>query len=49
MTATLSDFEEEKEEEPTNKAFTGTFETSSNTSNEDLLQKELDEKYKSHH
>ncbi|WJX72315.1 hypothetical protein P8452_56205 [Trifolium repens] len=45
MTATLSDSEEEKEEEPTNKAFTGTFETSSSTSNEDLLQKELDEKY----
>ena len=45
MTATLSDSEEGKEEEPTNKAFTGTFETSSSTSNEDLLQEELDEKY----
>ncbi|KAK2389850.1 gag-protease polyprotein [Trifolium repens] len=45
MTTTLSDSEEEKEEEPTNKAFTGTFQTSSSTNNEDLLQKELDEKY----
>ncbi|WJX67455.1 beta-glucosidase [Trifolium repens] len=43
MEATLSDSEEEKEEEPTNKAFAGTFETS--ISNEDLLQEELDERY----
>ncbi|WJX72422.1 hypothetical protein P8452_56307 [Trifolium repens] len=42
MAATLSDSEEEKEEETPNKAFTGTFDTSSSTSNEDLLQEELD-------
>ena len=42
MAATLSDSEEEKEEEPINKAFAGTFDTSSSTSNEDLLQEELD-------
>ncbi|KAK2374648.1 gag-protease polyprotein [Trifolium repens] len=45
MAATLSDSEEEKEAEPTNKAFAGTFETSSSISNEDLLQEELDERY----
>ncbi|KAK2396393.1 gag-protease polyprotein [Trifolium repens] len=45
MAATLSDSEEEKEEEPTTKAFAGTFETSSSISNEDLLQEELDERY----
>ncbi|KAK2402591.1 gag-protease polyprotein [Trifolium repens] len=45
MAATLSDSEEKKEEEPTNKAFAGTLETSSNISNEDLLQEELDERY----
>ncbi|KAK2436765.1 gag-protease polyprotein [Trifolium repens] len=45
MAATLSDSEEGKEEEPTNKTFAGTFETSSNISNEDFLQEELDERY----
>jgi hypothetical protein len=43
MTITLSDSEEENEENTTNKAFTGLFKTSSNTSTEYLLDEELEE------
>jgi hypothetical protein len=42
MTITLSDSEEENEENTINKAFTGLFETSS----EDLLDEELEEAHK---
>jgi hypothetical protein len=46
MTITLFDFEEENEEETTNKAVSGLFETTSDSSSEDLLDEELAEAYK---
>ncbi|MCH81188.1 gag-pol polyprotein [Trifolium medium] len=45
MIVTLSDFEEENEEETVNKAFTGKYETS-DTNNEDLLDEDLAEAHK---
>ncbi|MCI96365.1 hypothetical protein A2U01_0117665, partial [Trifolium medium] len=42
MTITLSDSEDENEEETDNIAFTEKCETSSNTSNEDLFDEELE-------
>ncbi|MCI91066.1 hypothetical protein A2U01_0112360, partial [Trifolium medium] len=47
MSTTLFDSEEENEEEPFNLAFTGICETSSNTSEEDILYEELAEAHKS--
>ncbi|MCI32273.1 gag-pol polyprotein, partial [Trifolium medium] len=46
MTSTLSDSEEEDAEETSNNAFTGKCETSSETSNDDLLDEELAEAHK---
>jgi hypothetical protein len=46
MTSTLSDSEDENEEETTNKAFTGMCETNNDTSNKDFLDEELAEGHK---
>ncbi|MCI72240.1 hypothetical protein A2U01_0093503, partial [Trifolium medium] len=43
MTSTFSDSEEEDEKETANNAFIGKCETSSETSNDDLLDEELAE------
>ncbi|MCH82421.1 gag-protease polyprotein, partial [Trifolium medium] len=46
MTTTLSDSNEENERKTANKAFTGKYETSSNTSDEDLLDEDVAEAHK---
>ncbi|MCI54580.1 hypothetical protein A2U01_0075830, partial [Trifolium medium] len=46
MTIILSDSEEENEEETVNNAFTRKYETSSDTSDEDLLDEDFAEAHK---